>query len=247
MNKDAANPAFYDADSSTYDEQRWTSRSGMFTNRVQQAILEDLTGSWQDERVLEIGPGTARFSIPLSRRGNRLTLVDIAPKMLAVARENLERAGLADQVDDFVEGSIYELPFDDGAFDHALSLNVFNHLEHPGRALREMARVTRPGSTLLFNYANLQSYFWLAAGRINRRRAAVGQEVYSAWERPGTMRRLIDEAGLDLVRSLGQVHIPRAMERFRLDAAVRLLDALSRAAPLRRLAPVHFCLCRRRC
>ncbi|MHC5024716.1 MAG: class I SAM-dependent methyltransferase [Planctomycetota bacterium] len=248
MTDETANPAFYDADSATYDDQRWTSRAGAFTNRVQQRLLVELCRGWRDHDVLEVGSGTARFSIPLCGQGNRMTLVDIAPGMLDVARGKIEEAGLAEHVVDMVCGSIYELPFDDGAFDHAISLNVFNHLERAGDALAELARVTKPGSTLLFNYANLGSWYWPAARRISRRGTAAGQDVFSTWERPRDVKRMIDAAGLDLVACRGHVHMPRGLERRApwLLSAIRGLDLISRRPPLRRLAAVHFCLCRKR-
>jgi len=240
-----ANVAFYDADSSSYDQQRWTSRAGARTNRVQQHIVQALCADWSHQRILEVGPGTARFTMPLTRKGNRMTLVDVSTGMLETAQRNLEAAGLGGQVDDYVNGSILELPFADDSFDHAISINVFNHLERAGEALRELARVIRPGSTLLFNHANLHSYYWPAGRRINRRSAAIGQDVHSRWEKPAVVRRMIAEAGLDLVRHVGHVHTPRAIEKYRLGLLAVLLDAASRRGPLKTFAPVHFCLCRK--
>ncbi len=241
------NPDFYDSDSSSYDELRWNSKGGAFTNRAQQAIVQELCADWNDGRILEIGSGTARFTIPLCEKNNRMVLLDIAASMLDVAKENIQEAGLIDRVEDFVTGSIYELPFDDASFDHAITLNVLNHLEEPANAIRQLARVIKPGSTLLFNYANLQSYYWPVGRRINRRSRAIGQDVYSSWEKPSFIRRAVDEAGLDLVACLGNVHVPRGLDRRRaLLPVVKLLDAISRRAPLRRLAPIHFCLCRKR-
>jgi ubiquinone/menaquinone biosynthesis C-methylase UbiE len=244
--KDASNQSFYDVDSQTYDEQRWHTKGGAFTDRAQQSILQSLCADWNEKRVLEVGAGTARFSIPLLRKHNRMTLVDISSGMLATAKANIEAAELADRVDAYLEESVYELPFDDGSFDHAISLNVFNHLERPGDALKQLARVIRPGSTLLFNYANSQSYYWPAARRINHSKLAIGQNVYSTWERPRDVRAWIRDSGLELVQQLGNVHVPRAIEKYPVYAVVQALDAVSRSGPLRRLAPFQFCLCRKR-
>ena len=243
---ESANPSFYNRDSATYDEQRWESKTGQFVNAAQQKILQDLCAEWNGQRVLEVGPGTARFSIPLAQKRNHMTLLDISTGMLDVARANLEKAGCIEQVDQFVEGSVYELPFDGASFDHALSLNVFNHLERPGEALKQLARVIKPGSTLLFNYANVHSYYWPAARRINQNKTAVGKDVYSTWERARDMDHHIDEAGLDLLRRVGNVHVPSAMEKYPVLPIVMMLDAISRSGPLKRFAPFHFCLCRKR-
>ena len=243
---ESTNPSFYDRDSVTYDEQRWKSKTGQFVNASQQKILQYLCAEWTERRVLEVGPGTARFSIPLTKKRNRMTLLDISKGMLDVAKANLAKTGGLEQIDQFLEGSIYELPFEDASFDHALSLNVFNHLERPGDALKQLARVIKPGSTLLFNYANLQSYYWAAARKINQNKTAIGKDVYSTWERPREMDRLINESELDLVQRVGHVHVPTALEKYPIRRAVMMLDAISRSGPLKRLAPFHFCLCRKR-
>lgn len=243
--REGANPGFYDTDSTIYDQQRWASRSGVFTNETQQVLVANLTADWSGDG-LEIGPGTARFTIPLLRNGIRMTVCDISSGMLEVARRNIEGAGFGKHVRAYREGSIYDLPFEDESYSHAICLNVFNHLEDTGKALSEMARVIKTGSTLLFNYANLCSWYFPAAMRINSRGSAVGQEVYSAWERPGVMEKHMRNAGLNLVSRIGHVHVPRELEKFRLLPVVKLLDRISRRGPLSRLAAVHFCLCRKR-
>ena len=246
MSKDSTNSPFYDADSTIYDNQRWTSKAGARVNRVQQGILADLTKGWGDSKVLEIGPGTARFTIPLCRMGCKVTILDISPGMLTVAQDNLKEAGVDENLEAAIEGSVYELPFENNSFDHAFTFNVLNHLEHAGTAIKELARVTKPGSTLLFNFANLNSYFWAAGNKINKSSRAVGQDVYSIWERPSDVRKMIEDAGLDLIGKSGNVHTPRAMEKCHLGPVVNLLDTISRGGPLRPLAPVQYCLCRKR-
>ena len=132
---ESSNRPFYNVDSRSYDE-RWGSKGGAFTNTAQQQILGDLCADWEDSSVLEVGSGTARFSIPLLRKQSRMTLADISAGMLATARQKIEEAGFGNGVEAYVESSIYELPFADDSFDHAISLNVFNHLERAGDALR---------------------------------------------------------------------------------------------------------------
>ena len=243
--RESSNRSFYNVDSQSYD-QRWQSKGGAFTNTVQQQIVDALCADWENGSVLEVGSGTARFSIPLLRKQNRMTLSDISSGMLATARQKIEEAGFGNGVEAYVESSIYELPFADGSFDHAISLNVFNHLERAGDALRQLVRVIQPGSTLLINYANLRSHYWPAARKVNQRHRSIGRDVYSTWERPAEMRRLIDQAGLDLVRQLGHVHVPHNLEKYPILPVIHLLDSMSRRGPLRRFAPFHFCLCRKR-
>ena len=242
--KETSNQSFYDADSNAYDQQRWISPSGRFTNAVQQRIVANMCGSWSG-RALEIGQGTARFTIPLLQQGLNMTICDLSSEMLGVAVKNITDASVDNGLEGATEGSIYELPFEDNSFDHAVSLNVFNHLEFPTKALEQMSRVVRPGGTILINYANLRSWYWFAARRINNRSTAIGQEVYSSWITTKTMREATATAGLTLCRRVGHVHVPRAMEKLPILTTIRLLDSVSRRGPLSSLASIHFCLLRK--
>jgi ubiquinone/menaquinone biosynthesis C-methylase UbiE len=69
--------------------------------------------------------------------------IDVAPEGLAVARS----AGLSVE-----QASVLEIPFDDRSFDLVVTLDVLQHLPLDGgdaAALSELARVLRPGGTLL--------------------------------------------------------------------------------------------------
>jgi SAM-dependent methyltransferase len=65
----------------------------------------------------------------------------------------LERARARGQTDDgsveFIVGDAHNLPFDTGSFDAARTERTLQHLEDPARAMRELARVTRPDGVVL--------------------------------------------------------------------------------------------------
>lgn len=90
------------------------------------------------ERLLEVGVGTGRVSVPLRERGFDVTGIDASRGMLARARsKGLPR---------LVRGSAYHLPFRDEAFDATLFVHVLHVLEEPERALSEAERVGRAGA-----------------------------------------------------------------------------------------------------
>ena len=61
-------------------------------------------------RVLELGCGTGRVSLPLARAGVRLVGVDRSSAMLALARQRLQRGGLHRQLG-LVQADIRHMPF----------------------------------------------------------------------------------------------------------------------------------------
>jgi SAM-dependent methyltransferase len=101
-----------------------------------------------DARVLEVGPGPGWFSPALARlvpRG-RLVLFDLQREMLQRARRRLRRAGVANF--DLVQGEATRLPFRAASFDAAFLVAVLGEVPDPPAAVRELARVLRPGGVL---------------------------------------------------------------------------------------------------
>ena len=66
---------------------------------------------------LEMGCGAGPNLIWLAQKGSRVSGVDISPTALALARENLKRAGCEDRVVELVEASVIDVPFRDASFD----------------------------------------------------------------------------------------------------------------------------------
>jgi ubiquinone/menaquinone biosynthesis C-methylase UbiE len=103
----------------------------------------------RDSVVLDIGGGPGRYAIALAERGHRVTLADLSPELLAIAREKVQAAHADERVTEIVEADACDLSrWEAGSFDAALSLGPFYHLtEETEReaAARELARVVRSG------------------------------------------------------------------------------------------------------
>jgi len=96
-------------------------------------------------RVLDIACGTGNVTIPLARRGARVTGLDMMPHLLEEARARADRAGLRIRFDEgFAEG----LPYADGSFDVVVSMFGIMFSPLPAIVVAEMARVLTPGGRL---------------------------------------------------------------------------------------------------
>jgi len=119
----------------------------LFYRRVHRRIVR----RWRPrsgQKVLDVGCGTGLFlkSLSADQAGLDLTGIDLSEPMLAQAR----RAAVAGQspAPVFVQGSVYELPFEAERFDIALNTISCHFYLEPVRAFREIARVLRPGGRL---------------------------------------------------------------------------------------------------
>ena len=97
------------------------------------------------KRVLDIATGTGNLAIPLARSGCFVTGVDIAPNLLAQARERATAEGLTAQFD---EGDAEALPYADASFDAVVTMFGAMFAPRPELVAKEMARVLKPGGLL---------------------------------------------------------------------------------------------------
>jgi SAM-dependent methyltransferase len=154
-------------------------------------------------RWVDVGCGTGAVTDSVLRLGSPdLVLgVDPSPAYVAYARSHIvdRRAG-------FAVAAGTALPVGDGDVDAVVSGLVLNFVPEPARAVAEMARVARPGSTVgayVWDYAGemqLMRHFWDAAGDLDPRARELDEGVRFPLCRPGPLTALFEAAGLADVR-----------------------------------------------
>jgi ubiquinone/menaquinone biosynthesis C-methylase UbiE len=120
-------------------------------------------------RILDIGGGPGRYSIWLAEQGYSVTLADLSPEELALAKEKAAEAGV--DLEGIVEANATQLTqFADSSFDVVLSMGPFYHLvEEADRlaAAAELHRVLKRGGTVFAAFLN----------RLQTLRVAVNQDI----------------------------------------------------------------------
>jgi ubiquinone/menaquinone biosynthesis C-methylase UbiE len=111
-----------------------------------EAMLE-AAGLRGDERVLDVAAGAGHTALAFAPRVASVVAVDLTEAMLATGRRLAEENGITNAA--FVLGDAEHLPFPDAAFDVVTCRYAAHHFARPAAAVREWARVLRPGGSLL--------------------------------------------------------------------------------------------------
>ena len=133
-------------------------------------ILEPQPG----ERVLEIGPGTGYYTLDLAglvgERG-AIEIFDIQQEMLDHTIRRARERGLENV--NPTRGDAQDLGWDDDGFDAAILITVLGEIPDQDAALREVARVLKPGGRLIVGEL-LGDPHYVTPGSLERRAEAAG-------------------------------------------------------------------------
>lgn len=135
--------AYFSANAASWDQIR----SLHAPDNSVEAAIRKLVGKRPFQAMLDLGTGTGRLLeilAPLYRRGIG---IDMSREMLAVARANLDRAGVHHA--QVRQGDIYAPPVERDAFDLVTIHQVLHYLDDPQAAIREAARTLRPSGRLI--------------------------------------------------------------------------------------------------
>jgi len=155
-----------------YSQRFWVQAPHpLITHERLRRVLAPLPG----ERVLEVGPGTGYYSLPLAEwlgASGRLDVFDLQPEMLEHTLRRAREAGLGDRVT-ATQGDARSLPYPDATFDAALLVTVLGEIPDQDAALRELRRVLKPSGRLVVGEVALDPHV-VFPGALERRAQGAG-------------------------------------------------------------------------
>ncbi len=113
----------------------------------------------ESDVLLDVGCGPGTITIDLAGRVGSAVGVDASSDVVAAATESALSA-VGDASVSFRTADVYDLPFADGHFDVVHAHQVLQHLTDPVAALREMARVARPGGLIAVRESDYGGFTW---------------------------------------------------------------------------------------
>ena len=154
-----------------YSQRFWVEAPHpLITRKRLKAILEPRAG----ERLLEVGPGTGYYALPVAgwlAPGGTLEILDLQREMLD---HTLRRAAEHD-VDGIVatQSDATRMPYEDASMDAAYLVLVLGEIPDQDAALRELRRVVRPGGRVVVGELFGDPH-WVSPGALRRRAEAAG-------------------------------------------------------------------------
>ena len=200
----------FDSIAHSYDLLNHTLSLGL--DRSWRRAAVDSLKPYAPQQILDIATGTGDFALLTMERlqPQHITGADLSEGMLAVGREQVEKAGYADRIT-LCKEDCMALSFADDTFDALTVAYGVRNFEDLDRGLREMRRVLRPGGRLVIIELTspvsfpMKQLFWLYAhawmptvGRLISRDARAYQYLpatMEAFPQGEVMKAVIEKAG----------------------------------------------------
>jgi exopolysaccharide biosynthesis WecB/TagA/CpsF family protein len=167
--------------------------------------LVPLTGG----RLLDVGCGNGAYTLELAKRFKEVVAIDVEPNRLGELVRQQRTSGQAGEIETRLL-SAEAMDFEDGTFDAVTAIEVLEHVEDLPRAVREIARVLKPGGHLYVSVPNRWFPFETHTVRVGKRMVFDGRRLpFLPWIRPlhrriatarnfseGELRDVLTAAGL---------------------------------------------------
>ena len=175
-------------------------RAAALTERLDHWL--QLTG---EERALDVGAGAGAFAFAIAPRVREVVAVELDEALAARARADAPRNV------EVVVADGEHLPFERASFDVAGTLRTLHHTPRPELLVAELARVTRPGGTILIvdQLAPADPLVGLELTRFEHARDPSTTRVLA----DADLRGLFDSNSLKLLRE-EVIHEPRDLEAY---------------------------------
>ncbi|MCP3918377.1 MAG: class I SAM-dependent methyltransferase [bacterium] len=179
---------YFDQIGSGWDELR----EGFFTDATREKAIgcaEVRAGTL----AADVGAGTGYITEALAARGVGVIAVDSSESMLTALTAKLQPEADVD----CRQGDAEALPIEDGTVDYTFANMLLHHVESPPAAIREMARILKPGGTLVLTDLDEHDFEFLVTEHHDRWKGFERDRIREWFVEAGLVDVRVDCAGAD--------------------------------------------------
>jgi ubiquinone/menaquinone biosynthesis C-methylase UbiE len=193
------------------------------------ALMADWLEVKPDQSFLDVGTSTGNYAMALTKKGARVTAIDISKPMLEKAQTRIQTELSPEQATRITleQANAEALPYADSSFEGVVLGATLNEFNSTRAGLLECARVLKPGGKIFMMYLSQSDVTW---GRAIQFLFEVGQIRFPNRE---IVRKTLAEAGLE--RSRAELRRAVTIELFvktGVEVANRVASNLAQTAPL---------------
>lgn len=178
---------------------------GSITENLERRLILRLAGELNSRTVLDVGCGDGALALTFRRNGAAQVFgCDVDPRMISLAAAAARHKATID----YLLAGAEHLPFREHSFDIVSIITVLAFVPEPELALREIARVLKPGGRLVIGDLGKWS-LWAASRRIRGWFGFAPIWNEAKFRTAGELRFLVEGAHLRVEHVSGAVYCPR--------------------------------------
>jgi len=162
------------------------------------------------DKILDIGCANGYYIFYLNKLGYNITGSDLSPECINVCKKRAEEQRVKI---DFVCTDVEDLKFKDNSFDGLISFSTLRYLPDMKKALSEIRRVVKPSGTILIDFPNKHSPWFLTFQKLATKYKLPHDQKCDKYYSANELKKIFKQAGFKKIEIKAILFIARTVPK----------------------------------